>query len=121
MFRSASAFPGGFPGLGLVLLRAQCVTALGGALAAGLSCALTYWAFSCVLMLLIAAGLLTRVAGIFLSCVLVAIALSAPPPLAVMFAALAAGALALTLLGPGAWSLDARLRGRRVIQVGRQK
>lgn len=114
--RLFSAFPAGLAGAGLLLLRTMVGLALvlrpphaDVAVASG--------------GLLLAVGLLTPVAGLGVACLLlVAHCLTAPrgaPDLSTVL--LAGGCVALTLLGPGAWSLDAWLFGRREIVVPRRR
>jgi len=62
--------------------------------------------------LLLIAGLWTPVAGVAAGCAAVWIASSSPPDPGVP-AALAVLAVSLALIGPGEWSVDARLYGRK--------
>ncbi|MEO8660894.1 MAG: hypothetical protein ABI693_20655 [Bryobacteraceae bacterium] len=128
MPRFFAFFPGGLPGFGLLLLR----LALGLAtvlqsfehivapgpltLVFGLVCGLSL--ASGVLLL---AGFMTPAAGVL---VVTGLALSSLPSatrplfdsrLAAIFAAIIG--TAISLLGPGAFSLDARLFGRREIMI----
>jgi uncharacterized membrane protein YphA (DoxX/SURF4 family) len=128
--RLFSAFPGGWPGVGLLLLRA----AVGIAAASqGVHYivdgepAFATWAagaaaIACGALLVV--GFLTSGAGaiVVLGCMLMALA--SPPPfntqtapdrLAIAF--LAVVAAAIVPLGPGAFSFDARLFGRREIVI----
>lgn len=68
--------------------------------------------FGGVLMLI---GLWTPVVGVLVAIVDTWIALSLPPT-ASLHAALAVLAASLALIGPGAWSLDAWLFGRKQIE-----
>jgi uncharacterized membrane protein YphA (DoxX/SURF4 family) len=126
-----STFPGGWPGVGLLLLRAAvgAVIAVQGAvcLVEGGDLKLGGWliglsAVVCGVSLL--AGFLTRFAGILAGLGGVSVALSwipAPTPnlfvdrLSILFVVIMTAAIFLT--GPGAFSLDARLFGRREIII----
>jgi len=111
-------FPPGLPGLALLLLRASVAVAL---LLAdyGHKAALPGWvhAAAIVISLGVSVGYLTPVAA---SAALVChaaiwFALGAAPAPMVLPLILALDALALALLGPGAYSLDSRRFGRRVV------
>jgi hypothetical protein len=116
-----STFPGQWPGLGLLLLR------LAQALSSILDARLYPWglgegvaiAILCAELLscgLLAIGLWTPVAGVILAVVeSIRIILGAsidgrPAELAVI-------GLSLAMLGPGSWSIDARLFGRKRIDL----
>ena len=62
--------------------------------------------------LLLVAGLWTPAAGVVTACVEVWIAFTSPAH-AALAAALAVLAFTLALIGPGEWSVDARLYGRK--------
>jgi putative oxidoreductase len=62
--------------------------------------------------LLLIAGLLTPVAGIVLACAEAWVAFSSPAQAGIP-AILAVLGVTLALIGPGAWSVDARLYGRK--------
>lgn len=130
MQRLFSSFPAGAPGVGLLLLR----VAVGAALAIqGGACLASRdqkaWIWLAGLLVLAAGaslliGFLTPIAGVLAVLDGVSLALSwLPPPMsddfggapaAVFFAVMAA---AIALLGPGAFSLDARLFGRREVVI----
>ena len=116
--RLFSTFPGGLPGAGLALLRVATAIPL---VSAGL---LTVASSSPVLLEMVAAGaaillligLWTPIAGALISVAELGLAILHPvePWMYVHFAAMGA---ALAMLGPGGCSLDARLFGRKQIQI----
>jgi uncharacterized membrane protein YphA (DoxX/SURF4 family) len=109
-----SSFPDGAPGLGLLLLRAV----LGvGAISSGVADLGTgplLGVLDIVVGSLLLAGFLTPVAAILLGLAALNIAFSEEKwtPVSVFIVA-----LATALLGPGAFSIDARLFGRREIII----
>lgn len=126
-----STFPDGWPGAGLLLLRASTGIAL---IAQGAAYFFDWRDFGlvtlAVALLTVAAGTglligyLTPFAGILTGLIIVVGVLSLlPPPHLDLFearltAALAAvNATALVCLGPGAFSIDSRLFGRREIII----
>ncbi|MDR6674900.1 hypothetical protein [Xanthomonas sp. 1678] len=119
MQRLYSMFPGGSAGLGLLALRLFLALNLWPAAASGAWALPPPWRLAAMaLALLAAAGALTP---------LVAVLACAVPGLALWHGTAAAGsallaalpALALALLGPGAYSLDARCFGRRLLVLPR--
>ncbi len=118
MQRLFSSFADGWPGAGLLLLRA--LTG-GGLLYSGINSA---WSVSSLSMvppvvaagtgLLLMAGLYTPLAGVVAAIVEAWIAFSHPgnlwPPVELMSLG-----LSLAMIGPGAWSIDARIFGRKQI------
>lgn len=119
MQRTYSMFPLGAPGIGLVLLR-LCLAAslwpfLGSALCSPSGQVMLWAVIGTALALLL--GLLTPVAcGL---CIVLACLEAIAPvhPLLVHMVPLALNAVALMLLGPGAYSVDARLYGHRVLTL----
>ena len=129
--RLYSTFPGGKPGLGLLLLRAAvglAAAAQGISFLAGpLSPSPGKWSLGLVLIAsgaALAAGFFTPFAGVLLGLCFLGIAVSwfPAPSWGLQDARLLAlgmiiTAAALALLGPGAFSLDGRLFGRREIVI----
>jgi hypothetical protein len=129
--RLYSTFPGGRPGIGLLLLRAAVgLTAFAEGvfyLSGPSNAAAAKWLLGLVLVasgVALAAGFLTPIVGFFVLLCFLGIALSwFPEPSAglhdarlVAFGVMVIAA-ALALLGPGAFSLDGRLFGRREIVI----
>jgi putative oxidoreductase len=122
--RSFSAFPDGWPGHGLLLLR----------LTLGLP--LIYWWAANLVAAHVTAipDLVAAIAGIFLVCGLFTPVAGTVIVLAQVWMAfasgfahdgerpmrlfLAAAAASVAMLGPGAWSVDARRFGRKVFEIG---
>jgi putative oxidoreductase len=116
-----STFPGQWPGLGLLLLRlAQAVSSvfdvrlypwgLGEGVALAILCA------QLLTSGLLAVGLWTPMAGAILA-VVESIRVIAGESIDGRPATLAVIGLSLAMLGPGAWSIDARLFGRKRIDL----
>lgn len=111
MQRLYSTFARGWPGVGLLCLRLiAAIAAFHYVLASGPVSFKN--AIECAAGLLLCAGLWTPIAGAVLTALAVWSAVSAngdrwPQVL------LAAIAIALAMLGPGTWSMDARLFGRK--------
>jgi|SRR5215469_7956267 len=121
MLRLFSTFPRGAPGVGLLLIRLAAGFALGAdalaALHGGLPIELSlYFAGMGLLGLLLLAGLWTPIAGGLLALAALGNAIARPQDRAgwIILAVLAA---ALALLGPGAWSVDARRYGWRRLEI----
>lgn len=130
MQRLFGTFPGGWPGAGLVLLRATVGVSLAvqsGASIAGLEhVTWTQWALGANALLSGASlllGFMTPVAGAMAGAGGVAVALSLFPwaeaslVCRVPIVTVVVMAAAVILLGPGAYSLDARRFGRREIRI----
>ena len=119
MQRLFSTFPQGPPGVGLVLLRAAVAfplvqPAIVGLLNASPPAPLGLLAAGAALLVLV--GLWTPVAGVLVAVAELGLALSHPDErwAFVHFGTLGA---ALAMLGPGGWSVDARLFGRKHIPI----
>ncbi len=114
-------FPGGWPGAGLLVLRlaAAIPQIIGGGLAVRdapqLGLHAIYFATIGVGILLLA-GLWTPVAGALQAIIEVWIFFSTGDG-ANLHLLLAALGVSLVMLGPGAWSVDARLFGRKRIDI----
>ena len=111
MQRLYSTFARGWPGMGLLCLRLiAAIAAFHYVLASGQLSLKNV--IECTAGLLLCAGLWTPIAGTVLTALAVWSVVSANgDPWPQML--LAAMAIALALLGPGAWSIDARLFGRK--------
>jgi putative oxidoreductase len=119
--RLFSMFPNGFPGAGLLLLRLVCsALTISGAARTIIAApslqtvVLSVTAFGASLLLL--AGLWTPIAGICVSLfeAWAAVSRFTGMEVAVLLATLG---VALAALGPGAHSIDARLYGRKRIEI----
>ena len=121
MRRLFSTFAGGFPGVGLLLMRlvggSSCVAVVTQQTAASAGIAVTMLGVAAGLFLL--AGLWTPIGGCLAVAIGIWFALSdAANLLAGILLATIGGGLAF--VGPGAWSVDARLFGWKRIDVGDQ-
>jgi uncharacterized membrane protein YphA (DoxX/SURF4 family) len=118
--RLFSTFARGWPGAGLLVMRLAGGTALitwaAGLLPAVSAVVVAAAVLAAVAGLLLIAGLWTPVAGAVVAVIGVWFALSSTnnPLAGVLFAAIGAG---LALIGPGAWSVDARLFGWKRVDV----
>jgi hypothetical protein len=113
-------FPQGGPGIGLLLLRISVAATfvLTVTLRTGTSSSHALFAGALLVSLCLTVGVLTPYLS-FVVCVYALVNLfgSSIPLGKLMFASLILNAAALALLGPGAYSVDARLFGRRVVVV----
>jgi uncharacterized membrane protein YphA (DoxX/SURF4 family) len=116
-----STFANGWPGAGILLLRLLTGAALIYFVIAGLResyplALLTPQIIGALVGALLLVGLWTPVAGVAVAVMEVWIAYSraSDPALAIVLAVLGA---ALAMIGPGAWSIDARLFGRKHIKT----
>lgn len=123
MQRLFSTFPNGWPGCGLLLLRLSCgappllidSTKLWGA---QIDAAFGIELLSCATALSILVGLWTPVAASGQAVLQGVLALSGAT-FEWAHLALAITNISLVMLGPGSLSLDARLYGRKRIEIGR--
>lgn len=120
MQRLFSTFPEGWPGTGLLFLRAIAVVpsvqhGIAGLVTAALPVLAAHLVAACAAALLLV-GVWTPVAGVLMALAELSLAFlhSHDPWIHILLGALGA---ALAMLGPGAWSVDARLFGRKRIQI----
>lgn len=113
-------YPDGAPGLALLLLRLSHALGAFPSLAR-LWPAPDHWALvaipAAILALSLTAGIGTRVAALLLACASAAAFPDAPRETACLLLSSAGGSAALALLGPGAYSIEARRFGRQVIRL----
>jgi putative oxidoreductase len=125
MRRLFSSFARGWPGLGLLLARLVAAIALAHQAYTGVhhgphiivTVAVVATAGAVILLFL---GLWTPVGGVLAACVELWNAITQPGDMWV-FILLATFGVTLTLLGPGAWSVDARLFGWKRIDIPTRK
>jgi hypothetical protein len=113
-------YPDGATGAALVLLRAACALAAVPAISGFSAPTPVAWlsgAPSAALILMLACGFWVRVAATLLTVALAARLGTGSGEAILLHLACAGAAAALALLGPGAWSIDAHLHGRRVIRL----
>jgi len=120
--RLFSTFPDGPPGIGLLCLRVGAGIALIHYGVLGLSgeagpLTVAWDVIAAVAGILLLAGLWTPIAGAVVAILELWIAALAKSDVSIhlLLAALGAG---LAMLGPGAWSVDARLFGRKRLDIG---
>lgn len=112
-------FPEGLVGVGLLLMRAAC--GLATVATVYLLAPMPLWADAGLVILAggLVCGVLTRPAAIIGAGLQVVVAVAARGSPGAWFAALAVLNLAaLSMTGPGAYSIDTRLFGRKVITLG---
>ena len=121
MQRLFSTFPGGLPGAGLVLLRAATAIPLvyAGLLTVASSSPAILEVVTAGAAILLLIGLWTPLAGALIAVTELGFAVLHPAE-PWMYAHFAATGAALAMLGPGGCSLDARLFGRKQIQIPRR-
>jgi len=116
--RLFSTFPGGLPGAGLLLLRAAIAIPLvyEGVLTVASSSPAILEVVSAGAAILLLIGVWTPLAGALIAVAELSLAVLHPvePWMHALFATMGA---ALAMLGPGVCSLDARLFGRKQIQI----
>lgn len=113
MQRLFSSFAEGPPGAGLLMQRLLVGSALLYCILTAPAAALaTPQVIGAVAGILLIAGLWTPVAGVVAGCAETWIVFSSPAHPAIP-AALAVLGVSLALIGPGGWSIDARLYGRK--------
>ena len=118
-----SAFPGGWPGLGLLLLRAlvgvtliaQIVAYVGSTKLSVLGCVVT--ALVLIIASCLLAGFMTPIAAIVIGLGAIALAVSSLLDTNQTLLNVIVLTVAIALLGPGAFSIDARMFGRREILI----
>ena len=125
MQRLFSTFPDGWPGTGLLFLRAVAALpplqhAIAGLLSAHLPALINLQLIAAGAAALLLVGLWTPVAGVLLAAAELGLVFSHPadPWWHVLLGTLG---VALAMLGPGAWSVDARLFGRKRIQIPQRR
>ena len=118
--RLFSTFPEGWPGTGLLFLRVIAIIpsvqhGIAGLMTAALPVLAAYFVAAGASALLLV-GVWTPLAGVVLAVAELSLALSHShdPWIHILLGTLGA---ALAMLGPGAWSVDARLFGRKRIQI----
>jgi len=123
MQRLFSTFPNGWPGCGLLLLRVSCGVPLlfiGTAKAWGwpVDSVLLIRLFTGLTAALMIAGLWTPIAAACQAVVQGVLAFAGDVFVSTHLIFALVG-VSLVMLGPGAWSIDARIYGRKLIDLGR--
>ena len=118
MQRLFSTFPGGLPGTGLALLRAAAAVPLmyAGLLTVASPPPVLFEVVAAGGAILLLIGLWTPIAGAVVAVAELGAAILHPDESG-MYVHFAAMGVALAMLGPGGYSLDARLFGRKQIQI----
>ena len=110
-------FPEGLAGAGLLLMRISGALAIGATLFVLAPLPLWVDAGAAVLAGGLLSGLLMRLAAILGAALQVVVAFTIGEPFGWIAALMALDLVALSMTGPGAYSIDARLFGRRVIKL----
>jgi putative oxidoreductase len=123
--RLFSTFPEGWPGIGLIFLRAVAAIppvqhGIAGLLTAPVPALVILQLLAAGAAALLLVGFWTPVAGVLMAVAELCLAFSKTTDPSRHILPGAVGA-ALAMLGPGAWSVDARLFGRKRIQIPRGK
>lgn len=116
MTRLIRRYPDGASGAALLLMRFSCAAIVHPALVRLSPMPGGWWPVAALILALVA-GFGTRSAATLLLLVLAANLFATRAELVPFLLASAGQALALVLLGPGAWSIDAHRFGRRVIRL----
>jgi hypothetical protein len=117
--RLFSMFPAGAPGVGLLLLRASVAATLLVSVTDGWTFVAPFWMLAGMAALTVALslGFLTPYCSLF-CCLLELSALTSPRGTSWFHLLMAiVNNIVLGLLGPGAYSVDSHLFGRRVLQI----
>ena len=125
MRRLYSSFAGGWPGVGLILMRLSAAVALIGSAGSHLfSGPPTLMAILSVLLasagILLTIGLCTPIVGTLVA-LIEGCGVVARPADWLMYLLVATLGAALAMLGPGLWSIDARLFGWKRIETSPRK
>ena len=120
MQRLFSTFPNEWPAAGLLLLRLSLASSLFADAAARVHGSATWQILSAAAEILtgalLALGVWTPIVGVVVCLLQLGIVLMTGGTIELSLLRAAAG-LSLALLGPGAWSIDAHLFGRRRIEI----
>ena len=116
-------FPQGGPGFGLLLLRLSVAAAFLYAVSARLALPNATWIvpLSGLIVVILLLGLLTPAFSLIACGLFLYLCMGQQTPNLYIFSAFALASISLSLLGPGAYSLDARLFGRRVLVLPTDK
>ena len=120
MQRLFTMFPGGWPGAGLLILRLAAAVRLFVGISTDLTGVSHSWQHALQFAMLsvgvlLLAGLWTPIAGALQA--IIQLGAIFTPGNAILHVLPAALGVSLIMLGPGAWSVDARLFGRKRIDI----